>query len=76
MDERRHHIFVDLALFMVIKKHMVVTLLAFQKIVRYEQNVEMMLMVVFILERGRMNTSWSSWKYKRVGGYVEQKFFS
>jgi hypothetical protein len=74
MDERRHHILFDLALFMVIK-HMVVTLLAFQKIVRYEQNVEMMLMVVFILKRGRMNTSWSLWKYERVGGYVEQKFF-
>ena len=70
MDERRQHILVVLALFMVIK-HVIVVLLAFQQIVMYEQNVEMMLMAVFILESGRMNTPRSLWKYERVGGYVE-----
>jgi hypothetical protein len=48
MDERTQHIFVALALFMVIK-HVIVALLAFQHNVMYEQNVEMMLMVVFVL---------------------------
>ena len=48
MDERTQHVFVALALFMVIN-HVIVALLAFHHNVMYEQNVEMMLMVVFIL---------------------------
>lgn len=46
MDEIRLYV---LALFMVIK-HAVVALLAFQQIVMYVQNVEMMMMAVMFLK--------------------------
>ena len=61
MDERKQHILVVLALFMVIK-HVIVTLLIFEQIFIYEQNVEMMLIAIFILE-GQMNTPRSLWKH-------------
>ena len=70
MNERRQHIFVILALFMVIK-YVIIILLAFQQIIMCENNVEMMLMIIFILEGCQMNTFRSLWKYEKVGGYVE-----
>ena len=41
-----------------------------------EQNVEMVLMAVFILEEGRLNIPRSLWKYERVGGYVEHNLWT
>lgn len=55
MDGTRQHVFVILALFMIMKCVIVVSL-AVQQIGVYKQNVQMLLMVFFILEGGRMNT--------------------
>ena len=40
----------------MVMKRVVVASLAFQQIVMYEQNVEMLLMAFFIFEGRRMNT--------------------
>ena len=49
MDERRQHVLVVIRLFMVIK-HVIIVILAFQRIFMYKQNIEMMLIVVLFLK--------------------------
>lgn len=75
MDERKQHIHVVLAVY-VVTNHASVSLLAFRQIVMHEQKVEMILMVVFILEGGRIDTLRTLWKYVRVARYIEQNLLS
>jgi len=65
MDERKQYVLVALALFMVLKHGNCI--IDIQQIVMFEQNVKMMLMDVFILEGGQINTTRVLWKCERVG---------
>ena len=74
MDERRQYILVVLALHGY--KTIICCFIGISTNYYVWINVELMLMAIFILERGRMNTPRSFWKYEGVGGYAKKSLLN
>ena len=76
VDERRKHTLATSSLFVVIN-FMSITLFfgSPTQFVMYKQNVEMMLMAVFIFKEGRPNTRRSIWEYCTLGAALAKKQF-
>ena len=55
MDPRREHILVLLSICMVIK-YVIVDILALQKVVIFEHNVQMIMIVVFLMKKHRASS--------------------
>jgi hypothetical protein len=72
MEERRPNILVP-PFFMVIK-HAIASILALQQLVINEQNVALMMMFFFIMERGSPRNR-MVWSYERHRGFMEQTPF-
>jgi hypothetical protein len=71
MDSRRAHILVLRSVFMTMK-YVIVGILALRKLAIFHQNVQMMLMVVFITQGRRVDFGRSCWRFQRYGGFFEQ----
>jgi hypothetical protein len=71
MDSRREHIFVLLSVFIVMK-YVIVDILALQKLAIFQQNVQMMMMAVFITQGRRVDFGRSCWHFYRYEGFLEQ----
>ena len=71
MDSRREKILVLLSIFMVMK-YVIVGILGFQKLAIFQQNVQMMVMAVFITQRRRVDFGRSCWCFQRYRGFLEQ----
>ena len=76
MDSRREQILFLLSVFMVMK-YVIVDILALQKLAIFEQNVQMMMMAVFIIGGGqrRVISQRSCWQFERHGGFMEHTLF-
>jgi hypothetical protein len=58
-------------------KYVIVGILALQKLAIFEQNVQMMMMAVFIIGGGqrRVTSRRSCWQFERHGGFMEHTLF-
>jgi hypothetical protein len=73
MDTRREHVPVLFLVFMVIK-YVIMGILALQKFVIFQQNVQMIMMAVFIIQRRRVDFGRSCWRFQIYRRYLEQTF--
>jgi len=70
MDSKKERILVLFSIFMVIK-YVIVCILALQKLAIFEQNVQMMMMAIFIVQGWRVNVQRKHWQIPRYGGFLE-----
>ena len=61
MDPRRKHILVLLSICMVMK-YVIVSILALQRVVIFEYNVQMMMIAVFLMEKHWASSQRTCWK--------------
>jgi hypothetical protein len=71
MDPRRERILVLLSVFMVMK-YVIVGILALQKLAIFQQNAEMVMVVVFIAGGRRKNSQRICWQNERYRGFLER----
>ena len=62
MDPRREHILVLLSI-CIVMKYVIVGILALQKVAIFEHNVQMMMVAVFLMERGWASSQRTCWKW-------------
>jgi hypothetical protein len=55
----------------MVMKYVIVGILALQKLAIFQQNVQMMVMAVFIAQGRREDFGRSCWQYQRYGGFLE-----
>ena len=70
MDPRREHILVLLSICMIMK-YVIVGILALQKVAIFEHNVQMMMIVVFLIEKYRTSSQRTCWKWQCYGGFLD-----
>ena len=56
-------------------KYVNMSILALKKLTIFDYNVQMMMMVVFIMEKHRVTLQRTCWKRKHYGGFLECAFF-
>ena len=68
MNLRRECILVLLSIFMVMK-YVIVGILALQKLVIFEPNIQMMMMAIFSMDKHRATSQRIGWKWEHYGGF-------